>query len=223
MHIEPGLVHAAKMPLAQGVAVAAAGWAAKLAADDIRAHGAASFGLRGALAAALTFFCFEVLPHAPVGVSEVHLILGATMLLILGAGPTALGLAGGLAIQSLFFVPTDLPMYAVNVSTLLVALFALDAVARRVIPATTAYVDLRYADVLKLSLAFQGGVVAMVAFWVFYGQGFAVMDDVARFGAVYMLVVIVEPLVELGALAGAKALRGWKDSGVFVNRLHHPA
>ena len=39
------------------------------------------------------FSFFEVLPHAPVGVSEVHLILGSTLFLILGAAPAAIGLA----------------------------------------------------------------------------------------------------------------------------------
>lgn len=223
MHIEPGIVDGAKMALSYGTAAAAAGWSVKLAADDLKTHNAASFAMRGALATVLTFVCFEVLPHTPVGVSEVHLIVGTTMLLLLGVAPTALGLAGGLAIQSLFFAPTDLPMYAVNVSTLLIALFLLDAVARRTIPAATPYVDLRYGDVLKLSLAFQGGIVAMVAFWVFYGQGFGVAADVASFGAAYMLVLLVEPVIDLAALAGAKTLHRYRDSGLFVSRLHHPA
>jgi ABC-type Co2+ transport system permease subunit len=40
-----------------------------------------------------------------VGVSEVHLILGTTLLLIFGAAPAAIGLAAGLLVQSLFFAP----------------------------------------------------------------------------------------------------------------------
>jgi len=43
------------------------------------------------------------------------------------------------------------------------------------------------------------------------------------FGAAYLLVIVVEPLVDLAALAGAKALRGYRNSGLFVNRLHHAA
>ncbi len=41
----------------------------------------------------------------PVGVSEVHLILGTTLFLMLGAAPAAIGLAAGLLVQGLFFAP----------------------------------------------------------------------------------------------------------------------
>jgi len=40
-----------------------------------------------------------------------------------GAGPKALGLAGGLAIRSLFFAPSNLPVQTVNVSTLRFPMF----------------------------------------------------------------------------------------------------
>lgn len=223
MHIEPGVVDGAKMVLSYGTAAAGAGIALKMMADDLKAHSAVSFALRSVLAAIGTFVCFEVLPHFAVGVSEVHMILGTTLLLILGAGPAALGLAGGLLLQSLFFAPTDLAMFSVNVTTLLFPLFAIHMLARRIIPASKAYVDLGYSDVLKLSFAYQGGIIAWVAFWVIYGQGFGALADVATFGAAYLLVVIVEPLVDLAALAGAKALRGGKAGGLFVNRLHHAA
>lgn len=223
MHIEPGVVDGAKMILSYGTAAAAGGYSLKLIAEDLKAHDPVSFALRSVLAAVGTFVCFEVLPHMPVGVSEVHLILGTTLLLLLGAGPAAVGLAGGLLVQGLFFAPTDLPMYTVNVSTLLFPLFAIHLLARRVIPAEKAYVDLGYTDVLKLSFAYQGGIVAWVAFWALYGQGVSAVGGVLGFGAAYMLVVIVEPLADLGALALAKALRRYKDSGLFVNRLHHAA
>lgn len=223
MHIEPGVVDGAKMALAYGTAAAGAAVALKLSADDLKSHALPSFAARAALATVGTFVCFEVLPHFPVGISEVHMILGTTLMLILGAGPAALGLAAGLLIQGLFFAPTDLPMFAVNVTTLLFPLFLIHEIARRVIPADLPYVDLRYADVLKLSFAYQGGIVAWVAFWALYGQGAGVLGDVASFGAAYMLVVLVEPLVDLAALAGAKAMRRFNGSGLFVNRLHNPA
>ena len=223
MHIEPGVVDGAKMILSYGTAAAAAGVSLKLIADDLKQHNVLSFALRSVLAAMGTFICFEVLPHMPVGVSEVHLILGTTLLLILGAGPAALGLAGGLLMQSLFFAPTDLPMYTVNVTTLLFPLFLIHMVAGRIIPGGKAYVDLGYAEVLKLSAAYQGGIVAWVAFWAFYGEGVSALGGVVSFGAAYMLVVLIEPLADLGALALAKAMRGHKDSGLFVNRLHNAA
>jgi ABC-type Co2+ transport system permease subunit len=223
MHIEPGVVHGAKMILSYATAAAAAGYSLKLVADDLRTHSVASFAIRSVLATALVFSCFEVLPHVAVGVSEVHLILGTTVLLIFGAGPAAVGLAGGLAIQGLFFAPGDLPMYTVNVTTLLFPLFAIHALAARIIPADRPYVDLGYGDVLKLSVTYQGGIVLWVAFWAIYGQGFGVMPEVLSFGAAYIVVILVEPLADLAILAGAKGLHGLTNRGVFVQRLHHAA
>jgi hypothetical protein len=68
--------------------------------------------------------------------------------------------------------PADLPQYGMNVTSLLVPLLAVHALAAKIIPANTAYTDVSYAQALKLSTAYQGGVVAWVAFWAFYGAGF---------------------------------------------------
>ncbi|QBF30347.1 energy-coupling factor ABC transporter permease [Thalassococcus sp. S3] len=225
MHIEPGVVDGAKMVFAYGTAVAAAGYSLKLAADDLKTHSVLSFVARAVIATLGVFVFFEVLPHFPVGISEVHFILGTTLFLILGAAPAAVGLAAGLLIQGSLFAPSDLPMYFVNITTLLVPLFAVDALAKRMVPADTAYVDLHYGDVLKLSAAYQGGIVAWVAFWAFYGQGFGAenMAAVGSFGVAYLLVILIEPVADLAVLAGAKALHRFKDSAVFTHRLHHAA
>lgn len=225
MHIEPGVVDGAKMALAYGTAAAAAGYSLKLIADDLKTHSVVSFGARTVIAAIGVFIFFEVLPHFAVGISEVHFILGTTLFLLLGAGPAALGLAGGLAIQGFLFAPSDVPMYFVNVSTLLFPLFAVDALAKRIIPETTAYVDLRYLDVLKLSAVYQAGIVAWVAFWALYGQGFGAenVSAIVSFGAAYLLVILLEPVADLAALAGAKGLRALTDRGVFTHRLHNAA
>lgn len=225
MHIEPGVVDGAKMALSWGTAAAAAGFGVKFVAEDLRVHSVPSFVLRSGLALVLTFVFFEVLPHFAVGVSEVHLVFGTTLLLILGAGPAAVGLAGALAIQSLFFAPSDLPMFTVNVTTLLLPLAGIVWMARRMIPKDRAYVDLGYGDVLKLSMAYQGGIVAWVAFWAIYGQGAGAenLSQIAAFGAAYVAVVALEPLVDLAVLAGAKSLRKYRHTGVFAHRLHNPA
>ena len=225
MHIEPGVVDGAKMVLAYGTAAAAGGYSLKLAADDLKSHSAISFGVRSVLAVVAVFLFFEVFPHFAVGISEVHFILGTTILLLLGAGPAAVGLTGGLLIQGMFFAPTDMPMFFVNVSTLLFPLFVIDALAKRSIPEQKAFVDCNYSEVLKLSFAYQGGVVAWVAFWAFYGQGFGAenMSAVASFGAVYLLVVLVEPIADLAVLAGAKLIRDTKQRGLFTQRLFSPA
>jgi hypothetical protein len=139
-----------------------------------------------------------------------------------GAAPAAIGLALGLLIQGLFFAPFDLPQYGMNVTTILVPLMAISAVASRIIPANTAYKDVKYSQCLALSTAYQGGVVAWVAFWAFYGQGFgaASMAQVATFGAAYMSVILIEPFIDMAVLAAAKGLHRCKDSLVFHSRLY---
>tara|TARA_R110002111_G_scaffold132342_1_gene197966 strand:+ start:72 stop:749 length:678 start_codon:yes stop_codon:yes gene_type:complete len=225
MHIEPGVVDGAKMVFAYGTAAAAAGYSAKLVAADLAKSDVVTFAVRTVIATVGVFLFFEVLPHFAVGVSEVHLILGTTLFLLLGAAPSAIGLALGLLVQGMFFAPTDLPMYFVNVTTLLVPLFAIDALAKRVVPEGRAYVDLSYTHVLKMSGVYQGGIVAWVAFWAIYGQGVGAenLGAVWTFGAAYMLVVLIEPIVDLGVLAVAKALRNANLRGLFTDRLYNAA
>lgn len=222
MHIEPGLVTGAKALLGGATATTAGLYTLKLAATAIREQGIASLAVRSVIATAAVFTFFEVLPHHPVGVSEVHFILGSTLYLLFGAAPAAIGLALGLLIQGLFFAPFDLPQYGMNVTTLLVPLFGIAALARKIIAPNTAYVDLSYVQALKLSTAYQAGIVAWVAFWAFWGMGFTsdAFASVTTFGLAYMLVVTIEPLVDLAVLAGAKSLKGLKDSGLVNRRLH---
>lgn len=225
MHIEPGVVDGAKMAFAYATAAGAAGYTAKLALGDLAKSNIGSFAVRTGLAAIGTFIFFEVLPHFAVGVSEVHFILGTTLFLLMGAAPAAIGLVLGLLLQGTFFSPSDMSMIFVNATTLLVPLFAVHAVANRFIPKDKAYVDLAYADVLKLSAMYQGGVIAWVAFWVFYGQGVSVdtFASVATFGAAYMLVILIEPVADLAVLAGAKTLRSGSLARLFTARLYNAA
>src|SRR6201999_3605981 len=190
MHIEPGIVDGTKIVPSYAPAAPAGGYATKLAADTIREQGAASFAIRAATTTALVFCFFEMLPHFSVGVSEVHFIFGSTLFLIFGAAPAAFGLALGLLLQGLFFVPSDLPQYGMNVNTLLVPLFAIGALANRIIARETAYVDLRYGQALSLSTAYQAGIVAWVAFWAIYGRGLGAdnLASIATFGASYAMV-----------------------------------
>jgi ABC-type Co2+ transport system permease subunit len=225
MHIEPGVVDGAKIVLSYVTAAGAIGYGAKQVLNTIRLDGVIPLAVRSVIATVLVFCFFQVLPHYPVGVSEVHLILGTTLFLVLGAGPAAIGLAVGLLAQGLFFVPADLPQYGMNVTSLLVPLFAVSALAQRVIPAKTAYKDVTYGQCLALSTAYQGGVVAWVAFWALYGQGFGA-ENLARigsFGAAYMTIIIIEPLVDLAILSAAKALHRLSDSKIFQPRLYRAA
>jgi hypothetical protein len=220
MHINPAIVDGAKMIVGTVTAAGSLAVTVMAAAAAMNERGSLSLVARSAIATVLVLFCFQVLPHPPVGVSEVHLILGSTLFLVLGAGPAAIGLALGLLLQGLVFAPFDLPQYGMNVTTLLAPLFALHLVARRLIAPATAYVDLRYGQVLALSATYQGGIVAWVAFWTVLHQGTGAMADLALFGAAYLTVILVEPLVDLAVLAGAKAQRGLKGSGLVTPRLY---
>ncbi len=222
MHIEPGVVDGAKIILSYGAAAAALAGAAWLALDSVRRHGLVQLLGRSLIAALIVFFCFEVLPHHPVGVSEVHLIVGTTLFLLFGPAAAAIGLTAGLLAQGVFFAPADLPQYGMNVTTLLVPLFAIIALAKKIIAPDIPYVDLTYAQTFKLSLAYQGGIVAWVGFWALYGHGFGAenLADIASFGAAYLLVVAIEPLIDLGVLAIAKALHGLRNSPLLERRLY---
>lgn len=225
MHIEPGLVDTTKIVLSYATATGAIAYGAKRALDTAKKEGVAALGLRSLIACVLVFCFFEVLPHHPVGVSEVHLILGTTLMLMLGVAPAAIGLAGGLLLQGVFFAPFDLPQFGMNVTTLLVPLFATAALAERIIPQRTAYVDIGYSQALKLSLAYQGGIVVWVAFWAVYGAGLGTenLASVGRFGVAYMSVVLLEPVIDLGVLALAKLARRFSGSVLVHSRLHHAA
>lgn len=220
MHIEPGIVTGAKLALGYATATGAALYTARACLGALRAEGAAPLVLRSTAAAGLVIAFFEILPHYPVGVSEVHLILGSTLFLLFGAVPAALGLVLGLLAQGLFFAPSDLPQLGMNLTTLLVPLFAVQMLAGRIIAPGTAYVDLRYGQALALSTAYQGGVVAWVALWAFWGQGAGAFGPVVSFGGAYMLVVLIEPLVDLAVLAGARALHGRPGSALITPRLY---
>lgn len=221
MHIEPGVVNEAKMALSYAATAGAAGLTIKYSVDTLRQSNSLAFALRLIMAALLTVFFFEVLPKIPVGVSEVHFIFGSTLFLLFGAAPAAIGLAAGLAIQGLFLAPADLPQYFMNTSTLLFPLFAISWVAGRIIAPNTAYVDCTYKQVLKLSATYQAGIVAWVAFWAFYGQGFGAdnISAVTGFGLAYLSVILIEPIVDVALLAIAKMRRDMSSSMLFTTRL----
>ncbi|WP_349270414.1 cobalt transporter [Mycolicibacterium parafortuitum] len=225
MHIEPGIVDGAKIALSYASATGAGVYAVSAAWKHVRQRGGASLILGSAATTVLTLVFFELFPHFPVGVSEVHLILGSTLFLIFGAAPAAFGLAAGLLIQGLLFAPFDLPQYGMNVTTLVVPLLALQYVAGRTIAPQTRYVDLKYRQALTLSATYQAGIVSWVAFWAVYGQGVTAetLAGVATFGAAYLLVIVVEPVADLAVLAAAKAAQRFKDGAWLEPRLFNPA
>ncbi len=223
MHIEAGVVQGAKMMLGYATAAGTIAMGAKLAWENIKEYGVASFVLKTLIATAIVFSCFEILPHYPVGVSEVHLILGTTIFLMFGAGPAMVALALGLLIQGVFFAPFDLPQYGINVTTLLASMLLLNVMSKKIIPSHIAYKDISYAQMLKMSVIWEGSIVSWVAFWAFYGQGFSAenIQNVLSFGGAYMLVVIVEPLVDLAVLAMVKTVNSGSCNILLDKRVNN--
>lgn len=225
MHIEAGVVEGAKMLLSYGTAAGLFGATAKVAFDNIKENGLLSLLLKSSIATAIVFFCFEILPHYPIGVSEVHLILGTTIFLIFGFAPSAIGLALALAIQGIFFEHQDLPQYGINVTTLLASIFMLNMAMKKIVPAKTAYKDITYTQMLKMSIVWEGAIVSWVAFWAIYGQGFSAenLANVASFGVAYMSVILIEPLVDIAVLTAVKAYHKTNEctTMLFDKRLCH--
>jgi len=222
MHIEPGMVEASKMGLSYITAGGALALSAKFSLDHIKEHGIVSLLIKSLLAIISVFMFFEVFPHHPIGVSEVHLIMGSTLFLIFGLAPTAIGLVLGLLVQGIFFAPFDLPQYGMNISSLIMPLVVMSYLAKKIITPQTAYKDISYLQALKLSTSYQAGIVTWVAFWAFYGQGFGAenLTAVASFGAAYMLVIIIEPLADLGILALAKNSAKLGDTPFVSKRVY---
>ena len=97
--------------------------------------------------------------------------------------------------------------------------------AKRVIPERTPYVETTYLQALSLSTAYQGGIVLWVAFWALYGEGVTTqrLAAVATFGGAYLLVIVIEPLIDLAVLAAAKSLSRLTRNPMFNRRLHEAA
>jgi len=221
MHIEAGVVQGAKMLLSYGTAIAVIGTTVKLAIDNLKENGILSLVLKSILATILVFACFEILPHYAVGISEVHLILGTTIFLVFGIAPAAIGLALGLLIQGLFFAQFDLPQYGINVTTLIASMLILNYAMKSIVPVGTAYKDISYSKMLKMSIVWEGAIVSWVAFWALYGQGFEVANlaNIFSFGSAYMLVVLIEPFVDLAVLSIVKLFANNKCNILFDKQL----
>ena len=220
MHIEAGVVQGAKMLLSYGTGVAVAGVGAKLAFEHLKENGALSLLVKTVISTLLVFMFFEVLPHYPIGVSEVHLILGTTLLLVFGVAPAMIGLALGLLIQGVTVAQFDLPQYGINITTLLASMIILNMATKKIVPEGTAYKDISYTQMLKMSLVWEGAIVSWVAFWAFYGQGFGAenIQNIFSFGSAYMLVVLIEPLIDLAILSLVKAYYTSSSCNIFFNK-----
>jgi len=194
MHIEPGILAAAKLTAAH-----AAGLALVLAASRPLLRQPA-LALRTLIAAAFFTLCMQSF-HLKVGPSELHFVGAMPMYLVLGLVPTLLGFGLGLLLQGLLFEPADLLHLSVNTLSLALPLLAVHAgLGKRL-----QRVDLR--AVLKLDAAYYAGVTAMVGFWLSIGEVTTPLADWLSFAASYIAIVAVEPLITVMVLLGVGRVR----------------
>ena len=134
-------------------------------------------------AGALMFF--EVLPHRPVGVSEVHLIPRTTLFLLFvhGAGSDRVGrrpAAARVVLRTL-----DPPQYGMNIRHAAGAAIQAAILSPTGSSPRTPLRSVAVPATLALSDHLSGGVVTWAGFWALYGQGFTgqTVQSIAAFGA----------------------------------------
>ena len=123
-------------------------------------------------------------------------------------------------LQGVTLAQFDLPQYGINVTTLLASMIILNMATKKIVPQGTAYKDISYSQMLKMSLVWEGAIVSWVAFWAFYGQGFGAenLQNVLSFGGAYMLVVLLEPLIDLAILSAVKAWYKSDSCNIMFNK-----
>lgn len=186
MHIEPGVLNAAKIVFANAAAIST------LAVFAPKLLGRPQNWIKTVLAA-LFFSIFMEVYSVPVGPSELHFIGASAVYLLFGFVPALFGFAIGLLLQGLFFEPSDLMHLAVNSLSLLVPLIAAHGLFGRHFHREGGR-RISWAEVVKFDAVFYGGVVMMVGFWLSLGQEPAALSNWAMFAAAYMPIILLEPV-----------------------------
>ena len=194
MHIEPGILSAAKVVAANAAALATLGvYAPKLVRAPTE--------LVKTLLAAGFFSVFMELYHLPVGASELHFVGASAVYFIFGFLPTLFGFAIGLLLQGALFEPQDLVHLGVNALSLMVPLIAVhESFGKRFFTRGDARLPVTWTGILKFDAAYYAGVVTMVAFWLLLGNEATPVYDWAIFAASYVPLVLCEPIFTYVAL-----------------------
>ena len=193
MHIEPGVLNAAKVLAAN---VAAVGTLGAYARGLVRAP----MDIVKALPAAMFFSGFMELWHLPVGASELHFVGASAVYFVFGFRPTLYGFAAGLALQGLFFEPQDLVHLGVNSMSLIVPLIAAHGLLGKRLACGDAKVPITWARIVQFDAIYCSGVVAMVGFWLSLGTEPTPFYNWAAFAAAYLPLVFCEPLFTYAVL-----------------------
>jgi ABC-type Co2+ transport system permease subunit len=185
MHIEPGVLNASKILLANVAAIGTlSGYAAKLTRPVIVVK---------AVLAAVFFSIFMEIFHLPIGPSELHFVGASTVYLTFGFIPTLFGFAVGLAFQGLFFEPQGLVHLGVNSLSLILPLIATHAMFGKQFFENGTRTPVRWTSIVKFDAPYYAGVVVMVGFWLSLGDEPMPLYSWLMFAACYLPLVFCEP------------------------------
>lgn len=193
MHIEPGIIDAARLG---GANLTAAALLAAQAGGLLRQPRQM---VKTVLAACL-FSLLMQLWHLPVGPSELHLIGATTVYLLFGFVPTLLGFGLGLLLQGLLFEPQDLLHLGVNTLSLGLPLTAMQLSFGRRLFAVDYAERFTLMRVLRLDAVYYVGVAAMVGFWLAISQDQASLADWSRWALAYLPVFLSEAMLSFIAV-----------------------
>lgn len=185
MHIEPGYIIAAKVAIANGVAVSMVAYYARFLVTN-------PTNIIKTLLAALFFSLFMQSFHMPVGPSELHFVGASVMYFLLGFVPTILGFSLGLLLQGLLFEPADLIHLGVNSLSLMIPLVAVHFALGKHFFEQKA--KLSWANILKFDAMYYAGVTSMVGFWLLVSQVETPFMAWLTFTASYISIVAFEPV-----------------------------
>lgn len=201
MHIEPGLVSAAKV---MGANVAALG----VLSFHMRRLVSHPADILKAMLASVFFSIFMQGFHMSVGPSELHFIGAMSIYLTLGFVPTMFGFAAGLLLQALLFDPLDLSHLAVNSLSLIVPLIAVHYSAGKEFFGKGIGHRVSWRSILKLDAIYYAGVTSMVGFWLFIGEVATPFSAWLTFAVSYLAVVAIEPFITLLTIKTLKKYEG---------------
>lgn len=205
MHIEPGIIDAARLG---GANLAAATLLASQLRGLVRVPRQIGAQIVKTMLAATLFSVLMQLWHLPVGPSELHLIGATTVYLLFGFVPTLLGFGVGLLMQALLFEPQDLLHLGVNTLSLGLPLLAMHAAFGRRLFAVATPERFTLLRVLRLDAAYYAGVVAMVGVWLLLSTDAFALADWARWAAAYLPVLLLEATLSFLAV---RVISRWRE------------
>lgn len=212
MHIEPGVLGAAKVFYANATALTTlAAFSPRLLRWGICIR---------TLLASLFFSVFMEMFHLPVGASELHFVGASAVYFVFGFIPTLFGFAFGLLLQGVLFEPQDLVHLGVNSLSLICPLIVVHALMGRRFFMAGQH-RMRWREVVRFDALYYTGVVGMVGFWLSLGEEPAPFSQWAWFALSYLPLALCEPLFTclVVRLLKRKKVKRWSQRWTCVGSL----